>query len=225
MFTAMKNFRLRRTAGMIVIALMAWAAAPIARGQEVARIAAKFDSDINESKRLYDLTRYDEAITAAKAALALDPKSAVAHNNLAVSYAGLGQWDEAMNNARAAFHLQPGFDLAINNLAWFLRAKGAPASIADAQRTAAAWLDLSLGYYQAHRYPESIDAGREALKLQPDLAAAHNNIGAAYGNLQMWDDAIPALREALRLQPDFQLARNNLAWVEAGKANAGAAVK
>jgi len=71
---------------------------------------------------------------------------------------------------------------------------------------------LSLAYYEAHQFENSIDAAQSALKLRPDYADAYNNICAGYNGQKMWDKAIDACEEAVRLNPHFQLAKNNLAW-------------
>jgi tetratricopeptide (TPR) repeat protein len=65
---------------------------------------------------------------------------------------------------------------------------------------------------RAKKFPESIAAAQEALKLRPDYAEAYNNIAAAYEEMHMWDRAIEEAQKALKIKPDFQLARNNLAW-------------
>ena len=75
-------------------------------------------------------------------------------------------------------------------------------------------LDISLAYYQAKRYEVSIDAARQALKLNPNYAEAYNNIAAAENALGHYSEGIRAAHEALRRKPDFALARNNLAWAE-----------
>jgi len=74
------------------------------------------------------------------------------------------------------------------------------------------WVNLSLTYYQQHKYLESIAAAQTAAYLRPDYPEAYNNVGAAYAQLHLWDAAIQADRQALRYRPDFALARNNLAW-------------
>jgi tetratricopeptide (TPR) repeat protein len=84
-------------------------------------------------------------------------------------------------------------------------------------RTADDFVNLSLADYRSGNYKESIDAAREALKLQPDYAAAYNNISAAYAQMHEWDQAIEAARRAIELMPGFQLAQNNLAWAESQK--------
>ena len=53
-------------------------------------------------------------------------------------------------------------------------------------------------------------AFREAIRLRPDFAEAHNNLGLVL--IQSGDDAggIAALREAVRLAPDYADAHANL---------------
>ena len=76
------------------------------------------DDFINESLRLHQAGLYAECIDAARAALKLDPGSAVAWNNIAAGYQALQRWDEAIAAAQKALALQPDFQLAKNNLAW-----------------------------------------------------------------------------------------------------------
>lgn len=209
----------------IAIALLISPAAPAAPAGESGVAAAKAADAVNESNRLFGLGKYDEAIAAAQTALRLQPDNAVAFNNLAVSDAALGHWDPAVEAVRKALRLQPGFNLAVNNLARFLKDKPAPMTSAEIGSTAASWLDLSLAYYQARRYADSVDAAREVIRLQPSNATAYNNLAAAYGSMKMWNEAEQAARDALRLNPDMQLARNNLAWVESERQKTAAEVK
>ncbi len=74
------------------------------------------------------------------------------------------------------------------------------------------YLDLSMAYYNAGRFQDCITASREALRLSPGLAAAHNNMAAAYQSISQWDSAIAEANEALRIDPHFQLAKNNLEY-------------
>ncbi len=92
---------------------------------------------------------------------------------------------------------------------------------AEAAKTPEQYLNLSLGYYRAGQYENSIDAAQKALKLKPDYDLAYNNICSAYNGLRMWDKAIEAGKRALELNPGNQLAKNNLAWaiMEKNKSN------
>jgi len=88
---------------------------------------------------------------------------------------------------------------------------------ARTNKTPGDFITLSLAYYEAGQFENSIDAAKEALKLNPNNAEAYNNICAGYNNLKMWDKAIDACEKAVRLNPNFQLAKNNLAWARSQK--------
>jgi tetratricopeptide (TPR) repeat protein len=84
--------------------------------------------------------------------------------------------------------------------------------VVPAADSAAGQLALALQHYTAGRFQDCVYAAAEALRLQPGLAAAYNDMGACYGSMGKYDEEIAALRKALELQPDFPLAQNNLAW-------------
>lgn len=73
-------------------------------------------------------------------------------------------------------------------------------------------VQASFVLHQGGRYAESDAAAREALALDPNSAAAWNNIAANAEASHHWNEAIEAARKALAIQPDFPLARNNLQW-------------
>lgn len=62
--------------------------------------------------------RFKECIDTATQAVAKDPMSAVAFNNLGFCAGNLQQWDDAIKNLQEAVRLAPDFQLARNNLAW-----------------------------------------------------------------------------------------------------------
>jgi tetratricopeptide (TPR) repeat protein len=181
--------------------------------------AIRLQGLIDRSAQLLAAGRYEESLVVAKQALVADPGSAGAYNNMAIAYMKLGKWDDAMASAREAIRLDPDFQLAKNNVAWIeaerAKAEGSPS--ARPPTRAEEFLALSARDFQAGRWKQSIDAAKEALKLDPNVAAAYNNMSAAYAKLGMWDEAIRNAREAIRLEPDFELAKNNLAAAEAGK--------
>ncbi len=80
---------------------------------------------VNASLALNQAGRYAESVEAARRALALDPSSAEAWNNIAADDEAMKQWDEAIEAARKAIALRPDFQLAKNNLAWSLGQRGA----------------------------------------------------------------------------------------------------
>jgi superkiller protein 3 len=187
------------------------------------------DAELNLSLHAYQEGKYQEAILAAQAALKARPDFALAYNNLAVSYLQLHSYDQALQNAQKALQLQPDLELAKNNLVWIqqekAKAAGAPLPAPPATGSADYYVNLSLQRYQAGQFQQSIDAARQALKIDPSLATAYNNIAAGYASMKMWDQAIENAQKALQLKPDMQLARNNLAWALNAKATDAAAKK
>ncbi len=64
----------------------------------------------------------------------------------------------------------------------------------------------------AGRRGEAVDHFEAALRINPDLAVAHNNIGLCMVEADLYSAAIPHFEKALRIQPDFGEAGNNLGW-------------
>ena len=62
-----------------------------------------------------------------------------------------------------------------------------------------------------NRFEEVVAACRKALRINPNYAEAHTNLGAALLRLGMPDEAIAALRKAIELKPDLAEAHNSLA--------------
>ena len=57
---------------------------------------------------------------------------------------------------------------------------------------------------------EAISQYEEAIRLKPDNANAHNNLGNALRRKGRTGEAIRHFQEALRLKPDYADARKNL---------------
>jgi len=51
---------------------------------------------------------------------------------------------------------------------------------------------------------------REAIRLEPAFAEAHNSLGIVLARLGRIDEAVDQFKAALALRPDYQDARNNL---------------
>jgi tetratricopeptide (TPR) repeat protein len=60
------------------------------------------------------------------------------------------------------------------------------------------------------RYEKAIENYNEALRLNPDYAFAHNNLGGSLYELKRYPEAEKEYKEALRLNPDYAEAHNNL---------------
>ena len=136
---------------------------------------------------------------------------------LVVISAGIGYW--AGNHHTSVTAAPAAAQTAANTLS---PADQVILAEAEAKRNATPenFLNLSLLYYRAGRFSDTITAARDALKLRPGYAEAYNNIAAGHQALGQWDDAMVAAREAIKLKPDFELARNNLAYAQSQKARA-----
>ena len=62
----------------------------------------------------------------------------------------------------------------------------------------------------AGRLSEAVAEYREALRITPDYAIAHNNLGEALLRLGMAADALEQFREAARLDPENAESRYNI---------------
>ena len=78
-------------------------------------------------------------------------------------------------------------------------------------RTADYWINQSLAEYRQAHYRLAIASARHALTINPNSAAAYNNIGASYGKLKQWKEAVRNEKLALRYNPQLAIAKNNLA--------------
>jgi Flp pilus assembly protein TadD len=79
---------------------------------------------------------------------------------------------------------------------------------------------LASALFKKGRLNEAINEFREALRLNPDYAEAHCNLGAALGTQGRLDEAVTHLQEALRLRPDYPDAQRNLRYTLSIKAAA-----
>jgi Flp pilus assembly protein TadD len=61
------------------------------------------------------------------------------------------------------------------------------------------------------QYGEAIRSFSEAVRLQPDLHDARNNLGVALGNIGNYAEARKEWQEVLQMNPDYEPARKNLA--------------
>jgi tetratricopeptide (TPR) repeat protein len=67
--------------------------------------------------------------------------------------------------------------------------------------------------FESGQYDKAIEPFMRALKLKPDYAEAHNNLGAVYHKLRLYEKAIDSYREAIRIKPDFADAYLNIGLV------------
>jgi len=140
----------------------------------------------NDAAGLYlELGQPQRALTHFLAVRRLQPQSAVARYNVAVTLEALGRTAEAAVEYEAAVQFDPSYSLAHNNLGSLLIAAGR----VDEART---------------HYERAVASG-------PANAEARNNLGAVLIAFNDVDAAIPHLLEAIRLRPVYAEAHYNLA--------------
>ncbi len=69
---------------------------------------------------------------------------------------------------------------------------------------------LLIGFAHAGRFHEAVDAGREAIKLDPPFIRAHVNLSGVLGTLGIPDESVMHVEKALSLDPDNANAYHNL---------------
>ena len=129
---------------------------------------------------------------------------------LGITYLRAGDLDKALGQFEAGLNLPapalPAPDWDGATAAACARRCGRQPGDAPRRTTCSGWLLGRRGAGSA----EVAAAFREAIRLRPDFAEAHNNLGLVL--LQAGDDqaGIAALREAVRIAPDYADARANL---------------
>ena len=154
-------------------------------------------------------------------ALAIDSRSAFAHNNLGVALAERGNVQEGIQQVRQALQIDPDFAEAHNNLGYFLTKQGLVEegigqlreAILIKPAYAAARNNLGNALAERGAVDESIEQFREALRSRPDYADAHYNLGRVLARQEKLDEAVAHYWQALKLGPDAADIHNNLGAV------------
>jgi serine/threonine-protein kinase len=178
------------------------------------------EAHYNRAFALMQKQRGDEAIEAAQKAVRLRPDLAEAHNLL-----GLLLWQFRGDRAaavacfREAVKRDPRLADAWANLGHALREGGDPDGALAAYRSAVgvnpdfADAQLHLGFLLCdyrQDYAGAAAACREALRVQPSNAWAHNCLGYSLYRLGRRSQAVVSLRRAVALRPDLALPHLNL---------------
>jgi eukaryotic-like serine/threonine-protein kinase len=127
---------------------------------------------------------WSAAIGFNRAAVAVRPSAAAAHNNLAMSLLENRQLHEAVAEFRRAIELDPEDALPHNN--------------------------LGIALYEMRHVDEAIVELRRAIELDPKFALPHNNLGIALYAKHRVDEAIVEFRRAIELDRTFAWPHNNL---------------
>lgn len=164
---------------------------------------------LNLTRELMELSRYPEAVTAAQNGIAANSKSYALHLRLGAANLAAGRYREAESVFRDLVAAGDPFPMGYIGLAQVLlrtdRAAEAAAELADAEKKLGPKFLISyfrgLALARAARPAEALAAFQQAVKLDPDNAEAHLNLGKTQFTLGHVNEAIAELQEALRFDP------------------------
>jgi Flp pilus assembly protein TadD len=178
--------------------------------------------------------RYDEAVTALEAAVALDSSDAAAFTDLAQARLKAGDFEGSVAAAEHSIRLNANAKGPRFVLANALRrlGRGAEAGSVLEQFRALDVVDseirknlrilgndsddhearamLGLLYARQGRWAEAAEAYRHAVSLAPDSARYHNNLGNYYVRTGDLDAGIGAYQQSLTVDPQYSKAAYNL---------------
>jgi tetratricopeptide (TPR) repeat protein len=153
-----------------------------------------------------DAQRYEEAGQSFREATRLNPRAALAWDQLGSVHATFGELEEAVAAGEKAVVLDPEMAVAWNNLASHLIQRGDLARAEEAARKA---LALEAEFAEAHnslgnalfargQLEEARRSYERAGELRPAFAEALVNEGLVLGEMQRYEQALAAMDEALR---------------------------
>src|SRR5438445_8753083 len=150
-------------------------------------------------------------------AVAVDPNSFMAHNNLGYALDRQGKLAEAIEHYRQALRIKPDYAEAHNNVGHALDGQGKPAEAIEhfqqalriKPETAEAHVNWGLALDRQGKPAEAIEQFQQALHIQPENAEAPDNWGDVLGQQGKPAEAIEHFQQALRIQPDYAEAHSN----------------
>lgn len=171
---------------------------------------------------LNDEQKYDEAVEHLQRSVEIEPRYAVAQNNLGLALVGLGKVDEGIESYKAAMKYDSNNAEVHNN--WgnaLLKKNNSDGAISEYRKAllinpnlTAAHFNLALTLHQKGDFDEAAGHYVETLKLDPSQADAHNNLGLILKQQGKIAEALEHLREAERLNPNSEAIRTNLEGLE-----------
>jgi tetratricopeptide (TPR) repeat protein len=173
--------------------------------------------------------RVGEAIGLFREALKAKPTHVEAWLNLGNALGKTGDIDGAIVAFREAERLQPDEPAIGSMLRAALetkqRATATPAAKAKVNPEAWASFERANEMRGRGRLDEAAASYREAIRLEPGFAEAHNNLGSVLGRQGRAAEAIAEISKALEIAPDLSAAHNNLAIVLAMQGDAEQAAR
>jgi tetratricopeptide (TPR) repeat protein len=152
------------------------------------------------------LGREREAIFYFEKALSKKPNDPAIHENLGQAFEALGDKDQATYHFEIAKRLEP--DIMVDH-----QRKVSAGNRSSSPRSSeiSELLEQAARLEQLNKFPEAQKYYEEALRLDPENIAVHNNFGISLAEAGRLTEAISHFETALRIAPDDRSARENLA--------------
>jgi tetratricopeptide (TPR) repeat protein len=165
-----------------------------------------------------DARRYEAAVEFQRKAIALAPRLAGPHRDLAFVLSALGRNDEAATELQSAVQLDPNFAPAHEDLGALLSRRGdlpgALRQYLEAHRIdpgrPATLASLGGVTLSSGRAEEAADWYRKAIEAAPTESLYHYQLSIALTDLNRLDEAAAELATTLRLDPDAAGAHDDL---------------
>jgi Flp pilus assembly protein TadD len=173
----------------------------------------------NLGRALQHQNRLDEAIVQFQRALSINPRWAVAHDNLGIALSDkAGSLDGAIAEYRRAIELDRRYSQPHNNLgvAFYRQGKVVDAiteyqrSIALDPKSAIPHNNLGMALYHEGKTEEAIAEFHRALEIDAKNPTTHDDLGLALASQGKPDDAIAEYRRAIEILPSYKNARDHL---------------
>lgn len=143
----------------------------------------------DQAEDLLQAALYEDAITAARAALVIDPKSLAAWLVCGQAHKALGRFAEAAKALERVLGQVPGL--------------------------ANVHADIAANYVELERFEEARDHLIRATEIDPSLVQAFANLGSVYIRMGCWDLAEAPTRHAISLDAYNLVANQNLLAINA----------
>lgn len=191
----------------------------IAAYENAAKANPTFDNLINLSNAYINSNVAGKSIAPLLKAIELNPKSAIAYNNLCVAYTMIQEYNHGIDACNKALEIDSSFQLAKNNLKWATSEKNNLISYIEKQtqtpekdRNVQFYVNYGLNYMKIGEYDKSIEAWNKIFETDPKSIVALNNIGTVLMMKSQVDEAASMFKKAVEINPEDQLSKNNLAW-------------
>ncbi|MDE0087196.1 MAG: tetratricopeptide repeat protein, partial [Candidatus Poribacteria bacterium] len=167
------------------------------------------------------LEEHVKAVSEYKAAIALNPNSAVFYNALGITHSELKQYNAALNAYKKALQLSPMTAEPHYNIGLVYLKQGAFPLAVDAFKEAvtidAKWSDAHSGLAEAYLKQGLLSQAEKsyvkAVRLNPSGIGANLGLGQVYAKQTRYDDAITKFKKVIDIQHDNTDAHYQLAQI------------